>query len=147
MTLHMLSTRYFPMDHLDISHGELISSTSLMSIANGPFVLGLTTLRIIVLPIEDCALSYNAQKLTRLAYLYISPCKGITKDAIVALDTHLNGLRMLFLRYVAPLRGSAFKPNCQMPCLDTVFLKGCSGFSGRSVMSLVCGDLLPSILE
>ncbi|XP_077553566.1 jmjC domain-containing histone demethylation protein 1-like [Haemaphysalis longicornis] len=128
--LDILSTRPFPLYYLDISQCFQMDSTAVLSIATGPSLLGLTTLRMVGLRVKDYVLSFVAKKLTKLEHLDISKCKMITQEGIGALATHLPGLRVLNMRFTTHLRDGTFRHLCRMPCLETVNLKGCRRISG-----------------
>lgn len=147
LTLEKLSTRPFPMEYLDVSYCYNIASDGLFSIAAGPSLLGLTTLRIIGASIKNQSLSYVAQQLTRLAFLDISACRKITTEGIGALATHLPCLRVLVMRCTTALKDGTLRHLCRMPCLETVNLKGCKKITGRGTSSIARGDFQPSFFE
>lgn len=145
--LDILSTRPFPLYYLDISQCFQMDSTAVLSIATGPSLLGLTTLRMVGLRVKDYVLSFVAKKLTKLEHLDISKCKMITQEGIGALATHLPGLRVLNMRFTTHLRDGTFRHLCRMPCLETVNLKGCRRISGGGPRAIPYKNIVWSAIE
>lgn len=146
-SLRTLATRPFPMDYLDVSDCSLVASDGFMSIAAGPSLRGLSTLRLIRVSITDRTLSIMARTLTRLTFLDISQCRKIRKHGIAALATHLTALRVLVMRFATGLKGGTLRHIACMPRLETVSLKACRKITSGGPRFLARGDFQPRFFE